>query len=311
MRAMVRALLSAGLLAAGAAPLATARAEDAAALKDAAAPKDPAALGAAPERSPARDETVTEILERLRKETGVGLKAAPEPASTEVTIQAYRTRAQRKLDEDERAWKRITASICSGCGASAPGRAVPVTPGEVLARTAPAARTAETAENAGPVTGDPVRTTEARAPRLRYARLRRQLLGQPRAPVARSRLATEQAAAAGRRKAAYAVRRHLRYAAYRRHLLRQARAAAEIRRRARYARLGRVLRPVGRARDRLALSRRPVERRQLLASLGGGGAGDRRSSLPRPVRSHDALCTYGYGPFVPTGGYPSVCVTGR
>ncbi|MEA1833886.1 hypothetical protein U8607_17505 [Methylobacterium durans] len=321
MRALVRTLLSASVLAAGAVPTAAIGAESAGpALAEAAA--EPRAEA----REGARDESVAEILRRLRRETG--LQAEPtrtiaETPSTDEALSAHQRRVQKKLDDDERTWNRITTSICSACGVPGRGsRAASVTPGDVLARQAPAGGTLARATASEP-TG--TRLAEAARPRLRYARLRRQLLGQPRLAEAGTGVGTEAAVAARsagapRRPVASAARKRLRYAAYRRRILGQPRAVAGIRRRVRAA----WLRPGSLARTRSARERMLLARRQearsrraalrtrLVAYLDGAAIANRsrNSSLPRPVRRHDALCTYGYGPIVPASLHQTTCLTG-
>ncbi|AWN40187.1 hypothetical protein [Methylobacterium durans] len=325
MRALVRTLLSASVLAAGAVPTAAIGAESAGpALAEATA--EPRAEAREGIREGARDETVAEILRRLRRETG--LQAEPtrtiaETPSTDEALSAHQRRVQKKLDDDERTWNRITTSICSACGVPGRGsRAASVTPGDVLARQAPAAGALARA-SASEATG--TRLAEAVRPRLRYARLRRQLLGQPRLAEAGTGVGTEAAVAARsagapRRPVASAARKRLRYAAYRRRILGQPRAVAGIRRRVRAAwlRPGSLARTRS-ARERMLLARRHEARNRraalrtrLVAYLDGAAIANRsrNSSLPRPVRRHDALCTYGYGPIVPASLHQTTCLTG-
>ncbi|GEP05360.1 hypothetical protein [Methylobacterium oxalidis] len=328
MRTLVRTLLSASVLAAGAsAPLVALGAESAGPTA-ADTPAEPRNAT----REAARDETVAEILQRLRRETGQQAEPARrlgEAPSTEEAISAYQARVQKKLDDDERTWNRITTSICSGCGVAVRGaRAASVTPGDVLARQAPAAGALARAPAAEPAG---TRLAEAARPRLRYARLRRQLLGQPQhadsGQKAGQKAAAEAAVAArpkvaGQRPVASAARKRLRYAAYRRQILGQPRAIAGIRRRVRAAwlRPGGSLHRTRQARERMLLtrryegkSRRAAMRARLVAYLDGSWASSRgrNHSLPHPVRRHDALCTYGYGPIVPASLQQETCLTGR
>jgi hypothetical protein len=131
----------------------------------------------------------------------------------EAKAQEIQARAQKKLDDDERNWKRLTNSVCVGCGTpSQPVKAAPVTPGDVLARHSapsrdPVAQTPET--TAAP---PPVRVAAAPQKRVRYAKLRRQLLSQTRSvPSVRQR-----------------SRPTTRYARLRRQLLSQTRPVARI-----------------------------------------------------------------------------------
>ncbi|KAB1070742.1 hypothetical protein [Methylobacterium planeticum] len=237
----------------------------------------------------------------------------PKPGvlNDEVRTQDLQARAQRKLDDDERRWKQLTHSICVACGTSSPPvRTAPVTPGDVLARRPspptrdPVSQPSETAQasGSGPVAAAPQR-------RLRYAKLRRQILGQSR-PVA------------GLRQRA---RLTPRYARLRRQLLSQARPIGRIHRRSQHAllhasghrRLARArLRYAGQAwRARRVLARAPkvASIRRRFVVLGGTGfdARDRGHPPARRNRQPYALCTYGYGSAHLQGGLPTMCVSAQ
>ena len=231
--------------------------------------------------------------------------------SYEAKAQEIQARAQKKLDDDERNWKRLTNSVCVGCGTlSRPVKAAPVTPGDVLARHSAPSRdlVAQTPDTTG-ATGS-ARVAAAPQKRLRYARLRRQLLSQARLVASvrqRSRLTP-------------------RYARLRRQLLSQTRPVARIHhgsqrallhpawghRRLAHLRV-RYAGQAWRARRASWRSQRLVGIRRRFVALGSNwvSSRDRGHSPPHQARQRYALCTYGYGPFSLLGSWPSACVSSR
>ncbi len=239
------------------------------------------------------------LVEDLRVKSALRQKreAGPEPRSPVETDAAsthqplpqndatpdYRSVVQKRLDDDERSWKRLTNSICAGCGtAHQPVKAPPVNPGEVLARhSLPSgdleAKASETAKNTSPV-----RVAAAPRKRLRYAKLRRQLLSQTRRAAhirQRSRTASLHPAWSDR----HVARARVRFAGqalrmYRAHW--QTRKVVAIRRR--FVALG----------SKWVRARNP-------------------GHSPHRNRQRYALCTYSYGAYFPAALWPIACVSSQ
>ncbi len=196
----------------------------------------------------------------------------------------YRSVVQKRLDDNERSWKRLTNSICVGCGtAHQPVKAPPVNPGEVLARHSPPsgdleAKAPETAKNTSPV-----RVAAAPRKRLRYAKLRRQLLSQTQR-VAHIRQRSRTASLHPAWSARHVARARVRYAGQ---ALRMHRAHWQ--------------------------TRKVVAIRRRFVALGSNRV--RRSypghSPSHLIRQRYALCTYSYGAFFPVGLWPTACVSSR
>jgi len=291
MRASKWAILSAFLMLTDAASVSSARAAENGA-------------GAADDALKDQDDKLSAHLERLERElrsrNALRQKgsAGPEPqspvkddvASTDRPLpqndaaQGYQERVQKKLDDDERSWKRLTNSICVGCGTpSQLMKAAPVNPGEVLARhSAPSgdlvAKALETAK-----TATHVRVAAASRKRLRYAKLRRQLLSRTQRVAhirQRSRTASLHPAWSDR----HVARARIRYAGQALRTRRaqwQTRKVAAIRRRF------------------VALGSNWVRR------------SDPGHSPPHRIRQRYALCTYSYGAFFLPGLWPTACVSSR
>jgi hypothetical protein len=271
-------------------------------------------------RARLKDDPTSDHALRLKDgDAGTGLQppvksdatSARRPLPEHDAPSVYQARAQKKLDDDERAWKRLTNSICVGCGSpSQPAKTAPVTPGNVLARpSAPSGDlVAQRPATAGATA--PARVAAAPQKRLRYARLRRQLLSQAR-PVAnvrqRSRLTP-------------------RYARLRRQLLSQARPVARIHHGSQRALLDpawghrrlarsrvRYAGQVWRARRTSWRAQRVVGIRRRFVAFGSNwvSSRDRGHSPPHRAWQRYALCTYGYGPFSLLGSWPSACVSSR
>ena len=324
MRVMVRTLLSAGLAAAFVVPVAAVRAEEPAAARPV---------------SPTTAELLAEYRARLKLDTGAAadevspearaaarLDAATRPESLPniETVSAYQRRSQQKLDESERSWKRITSSVCSGCGTAAPAaRSVTVNPAAILARRLPPAEPAVTAQaRIAPALAPALAPTVAASAEPgtpgRLARVRPEpaaevplVVATGAVPAAKAK--TEKPA----RVAAVARKRHasVRQAAVRhavvRHRLTRKQIAARAARRARLALLRTARRHKQVARPRLryvvaAPAIRPAAAKRRFVSLGGT-----HRAGPLLARSHHLGCTFSFGFLPGFGPRAAACVAAR
>ncbi|MER2269233.1 hypothetical protein [Methylobacterium oxalidis] len=319
MRVMVRTLLSAGLAAAFVVPVAAVRAEEPAAARPV---------------YPTTAELLAEYRARLKLDAGAAadevspearaaarLDAATRPESLPniETVSAYQRRSQQKLDESERSWKRITSSVCSGCGTAAPAaRSVTVNPAAILARRLPPAEPAVTAQ---------ARIAPALAPALapavaasaepgtpgRLARVRPEPAAE--APLVVATGAVPAAKAKTEKPARVAAVARKRHASARhavvRHRLTRKQIAARAARRARLALLRTARRHKQVARPRLryvvaAPAIRPAAAKRRFVSLGGT-----HRAGPLLARSHHLGCTFSFGFLPGFGPRAAACVAAR
>ena len=197
---------------------------------------------------------------------------------------AYQARMKKTLDRDEATWKRLSSSICTGCG-SAPKPLIiaPATITTMVPSGAePSAAKAKEPEVAQAATPPRSRSALQQRSRPRYASARRQVRSH-------TRLTSR-------------ARRHARYA-----LLRRMREERRIARSAaRYAsRMPRITRSHRRTRLVAAAGNRLVSLESHWVS-----PRDRGYPLPRRSRQRLALCAYDRGFFSVVGLWPNVCVTG-
>ncbi|GLS63483.1 hypothetical protein GCM10007888_18640 [Methylobacterium oxalidis] len=316
---MVRTLLSAGLAAAFVVPVSAVRAEEPAAARP---------------TSPTTAELLAEYRARLKLDAGATadevspearaaarLDAATRPESLPniETVSAYQRRSQQKLDESERSWKRITSSICSGCGTAAPAaRSVTVNPAAILARRLPPAEPAVTAQaRIAPALAPALAPTVAASAEPgtpgRVARVRPEpaaeaplVVATGAVPAAKAK--TEKPA----RVAAVARKRHatVRHAVVR-HRLTRKQIAARAARRARLALLRTARRHKQVARPRLryvvaAPAIRPAAAKRRFVSLGGT-----HRAGPLLARAHHLGCTFSFGFLPGFGPRAAACVAAR
>ena len=196
----------------------------------------------------------------------------------------HQVRMEKTLDRDEATWKRLSSSICTGCGpAPKPLIIAPPAFGPLVPSSAePAAARAKEPEVAQAATPPRPRSALQQRSRPRYASARRQV-----------RSHTQLTSRA---------RRHARYALLRR--MREER---------------RIARPAARYASRLPRIARGHRRPRLVAAAGNRlvsleshwvSPRDRGYPLPRRSRQRLALCAYDRGFFSVVGLWPNVCVTG-
>ena len=199
---------------------------------------------------------------------------------------AYERRMKKVVDGSDATWKRLSSSICTGCG-SAPSPLV-IDPPSLTAAvpssvTKPSVATANepvTAQAAIPL---PSRTSEQRRPRARYAGVRRQTRSYTRL--------------------GWRGRRHARYAFLPRlhRTVAQAHAAHSTTRHARRA--SRITWKHSRTQVAAVANARPVTRKSDWVS-----PRDRGYPLPKRSRQRYAICTYDRGFLAALGLERSVCV---
>ncbi|AWN40201.1 hypothetical protein [Methylobacterium durans] len=308
MRMIVRALLSAGLLVPFAGPATSVRAED--------VPKSTADLlaeyRARLNLDPlpgAPSQAKVDPAPETRRSAPLDLTAMPESIPNMETVSAYQRRAQKKLDESERSWKRITSSICAGCGTSVPPvRSVTVNPSAVLARRLPPSEPAVSSAElrVSPMSravtdvaaGDGPGRAAPKADRVADAQ-----------PVATGTVAAAKAARPARVAAAPVKR--IRHAQLRRHHLTRKQLAARAARRARLAMLrsARRQKQVTPARHRyvarLRQARAVAAAHRRFVSLGAARKHTGVATLPR------RLCTFSYGFLPGFGTQYAMCVAAR
>ncbi|GJE45400.1 hypothetical protein AEGHOMDF_4594 [Methylobacterium soli] len=205
---------------------------------------------------------------------------------TENALSEKQHRLSQKIEQDERNWKRLTSSICAGCGlpshSSGQGR---VTPGDVLAKSSMPSRNqvSEARTVAQAEASRPTLVASVLRPKVRYVKLRRQLLRQ-----------TRLADAAIRRRAHTAQSRAWRRKHY---------ARAHLR----------TIRRMARALPSLPAARLRITAKANFVSLRGSRAMERGRNTPvrTSTRQRYALCTYSYDLFqLLAHGQPS-CGYGR
>lgn len=197
--------------------------------------------------------------------------------ASEDQVTNYEARLQRILERDERNWRRLSASICSGCGSAPP-------PSDLASATPLYLRARREAVAADPET---VKTTSALRP------------VSARSATAQREDERGRAARAKPRPARWAkARRHVRYARLRmiRHQRRLALLQAQRKRRA-----------------AAVLAMRPSTHRIRLAGLpagvfgsGAGTSGHERRPTPLPPPRPDILCADDRG-LGAAGARPSTC----
>jgi hypothetical protein len=197
---------------------------------------------------------------------------------------AYQARMKRTLDRDEATWKRLSNSICTGCG-SAPKPLI-IAPPAFAAAASPGTETP-----AGKVR-EPAIAEAATQPRSRSALQQR----------SRARYASARRQVRSHTRLTSRARRHARYA-----LLRRVRDERRIARSAaQYAsRLPRITRSHRRTRL-VAATGNPLS----LLQSNWVSPRDRGYPLPRRSRQRLALCAYDRGFFSVVGLWPNVCVAG-
>lgn len=201
----------------------------------------------------------------------------------------YETRMTNILDRDEKTWKRLSASICAGCGSPPP-------PLEIARATPMYVRAQREAAAAKPAPMTTASTSATRPASVQSAALR-EYEGAPGRAV-RSKPSDVRLTAKARRYARYA-----RYARLR--MIRHQRRLA-------------LLQAQKRTHARLAASRTQHHAQRVrLASLGFGTSeraesrsGDERRPVPLPPQRPDTLCADDRGSAA-AGSRSSACVSSR
>ncbi len=197
---------------------------------------------------------------------------------------SYQDREKSMLEKSERTWKRLSASICTGCGAPPqPSQAALLTSryGVAPDPNSPKEAGLKKPEVAQPATRERSRVADERQIRSRHASARRQVRS-------RARLAAH-------------VRGRTRYAL--RHPTRSYRRFARV-----WAQPVSLQPRMYRSHRRAHVTRRPYNHVVLLGSTWVSPR-DRGYPLPRRSRQRHALCAYDRGFFSVLGLWPRVCVS--